>query len=116
MIPGIIATFFDGGIAGVFGFKYGGKKSAIISGIVVGLVQILGGVIFTKLSGLATLGATYGNTDFGSTMAILVVIMNALKNVWLFVALLICIYVIASVLLKKNFETKEYNKVEQVKA
>lgn len=116
MIPGIIATFFDGGVAGVFGFKYGGKKSAVISGIAVGLVQILGGVLFTKLSGLATLGATYGNTDFGSTMAILVVIMNALKNVWLFVALLICIYVIASVLLKKNFETKENYEVDQVEA
>jgi PTS system ascorbate-specific IIC component len=43
MIPGIIATFFDGGVAGVFGFKYGGKKSAVISGIAVGLVQILVG-------------------------------------------------------------------------
>jgi len=49
-------------------------------------------------------------------MAILAAIMNVLKNIWLFVALLIVIYGIACVLLKKNFETKEYNKVEQVKA
>lgn len=103
MIPGIIATFFDGGIAGVFGFKYGGKKSAFVSGLVIGVVQILGGVIFTTLSGLSTIGATYGNTDFGSTMALLVGIMKVLGNVWIFAALLIAIYVLACVLLKKYF-------------
>ncbi len=103
MIPGIIATFFDGGIAGVFGFKYGGRKAAFISGLVVGIVQILGGVIFTTLSGLDTLGATYGNTDFGTTMALLAAIMNVLGNVWFFVALLVVIYIVASVLLKKYF-------------
>ena len=63
MIPGIIATFFDGGIAGVFGYKYGGRKAAFVSGVVVGLIQILGGVFFTQMSGLAGIGATYGNTD-----------------------------------------------------
>ncbi|MCR0335950.1 hypothetical protein MKA38_08745 [[Clostridium] innocuum] len=107
MIPGIIATFFDGGIAGVFGFKYGGKKAAILSGIVVGLLQILGGVLFTTVSGLDTLGATYGNTDFGSSMMILSEIMNVLGNVWFFVALLIAVYVIACVFLKKHFQKEE---------
>lgn len=106
MIPGIIATFFDGGIAGVFGFKYGGKKSALISGLAVGVLQILGGVIFTVVSGLSTLGATYGNTDFGSTMAILVSIMKVLGNVWVFAALLIAIYVLACIPLKKYFAEK----------
>lgn len=106
MIPGIIATFFDGGIAGVFGFKYGGKKSALISGLAIGVIQILGGVIFTVVSGLSTLGATYGNTDFGSTMAILVSIMKVLGNVWVFAALLIAIYVLACIPLKKYFAEK----------
>lgn len=103
MIPGIIATFFDGGIAGVFGFKYGGKKAAFVSGLAVGLVQILGGVIFTVVSGMNTLGATYGNTDFGSSMALLAVIMNVIGNVWFFLVLLVLIYVAACVLLKKQF-------------
>ncbi len=104
MIPGIIATFFDGGIAGVFGFKYGGKKSAIISGLIVGLIQILGGVLFTTVSGLNTLGATYGNTDFGSSMMVLSEIMNILGNVWFFIILLIVIYLIACRFLKKYFK------------
>ncbi len=104
MIPGIIATFFDGGIAGVFGFKYGGRKAALISGIVCGLVQILGGVIFARTTGLATLGATYGNTDFGSTMMLLSVCMNVLRNPIIFAVLLVGIYVLACFLLKKNFD------------
>ena len=104
MIPGIIATFFDGGIAGVFGFKYGGRKAAFISGLVVGIVQILGGVIFTTLSGLDTLGATYGNTDFGTSMALLAAVMNVLGNVWVFGALLAAIYLVACLFLKKYFK------------
>lgn len=103
MIPGIIATFFDGGIAGVFGFKYGGKKSAFLSGLTIGILQILGGVIFTTLSGLDTLGATYGNTDFGTTMPILAGLMKVLGNVWIFAILLVAIYIFASFMLKKYF-------------
>ena len=104
MIPGIIATFFDGGIAGVFGFKYGGRKAALIGGIVCGMVQILGGVVFANVTGLAGLGATYGNTDFGSTMMLLSLVMNVLRNPIIFAVVLVAIYVLASVLLKKNFE------------
>ena len=104
MIPGIIATFFDGGICGVFGYKYGGKKAALISGIVCGVIQILGGLVFANVTGLASLGATYGNTDFGSTMMLLSLIMNAIRNPWIFVVILIAIYAVACVFLKKNFE------------
>lgn len=100
MIPGIIATFFDGGIAGVFGYKYGGKKSAFISGLLVGIIQILGGVIFTQLAGLAKLGATYGNTDFGVIWPILAYIMSLLGNVWIFIALVVILFIVANRLLK----------------
>jgi PTS system ascorbate-specific IIC component len=89
MIPGIIATFFDGGIAGVFGYKYGGKKAALIAGIVVGLIQILGGVFFTQMAGLAELGATYGNTDFGSIWIGIAGVMSVLRNIWVFLPVLI---------------------------
>ena len=101
-----IASLFDGGIAGVFGFKYGGKKAAFVSGLAVGWIQILGGVIFTVVSGLNTLGATYGNTDFGSSMALLAVIMNVIGNVWFFLVLLVLIYVAACMLLKKQFASE----------
>ena len=100
MIPGIIATFFDGGIAGVFGFKYGGKKAALISGLVCGLVQILGGVFFTQWSGMAALGATYGNTDFGSLWLIITPIMKVVGNVWFFMAIIVALFVLACFLLK----------------
>lgn len=103
MIPGIIATFFDGGIAGVFGFKYGGRRAAFFGGLVVGMVQILGGVLFTTMSGLGTLGATYGNTDFGTTMMLLTAVMKAVGNVWFFVAVLAVIYGLACVLLRRYF-------------
>lgn len=100
MIPGIIATFFDGGIAGVFGFKFGGKKAAFISGLACGLVQILGGMFFTMWSGLADIGATYGNTDFGSLWLILTPLMSLLGNVWVFMAILLAIFVGACFILK----------------
>lgn len=104
MIPGIIATFFDGGIAGVFGYKYGGKKAALISGVVVGLIQILGGVFFTQMSGLAQLGATYGNTDFGSIWIGIAGVMSIFRNIWVFLPILIAAFIVAILLLrpKKN--------------
>lgn len=73
---------------------------------VVGCEQILGGVIFTVVSGLGTLGATYGNTDFGSSMALLAVTMNIIGSVWFFLILLVLIYVAACALLKKQFATE----------
>lgn len=114
LIPGIIATFFDGGVAGVFGFKYGGRKAAFISGLVVGLVQILGGLFFTKWTGFDQLGATWGNTDFGSTMMALSGIMKVLPSEWLFVALLIGIYVIASLRLKHLFVVPKEEQAQTV--
>jgi len=106
MIPGIIATFFDGGIAGVFGYKYGGKKAAFISGIVVGLIQILGGVFFTQLSGLAELGATYGNTDFGSIWIIISGVMSIVRNIWVFLLILIVAFAGAILALKPKKSEK----------
>lgn len=102
MIPGIIATFFDGGIAGVFGFKYGGKKAALISGLVCGLIQILGGVFFTQWSGMAALGATYGNTDFGSLWLAITPVMSLLSNVWFFMAIIVAVFVVACFLLRQK--------------
>ena len=54
-------------------------------------------------TGLDTLGATYGNTDFGSSMMLLSLLMKLLGNVWFFLVLVAAIYVLASVLLKKQF-------------
>ena len=106
MIPGIIATFFDGGIAGVFGFKYGGRKGAFLGGLTCGLVQILGGLIFTTMAGLADIGATYGNTDFGTLWVVLSGLMKVLGNVWIFLPLLIAVFVLACVLLKPKKEAE----------
>ncbi|MEL7601746.1 MAG: PTS transporter subunit IIC, partial [Bacillota bacterium] len=106
MIPGIIATFFDGGIAGVFGYKYGGKKAAFISGVVVGLIQILGGVFFTQMSGLAQLGATYGNTDFGSIWIGIAGVMSIFRNIWVFLPILIAAFIVAILLLRPKKDSK----------
>lgn len=106
MIPGIIATFFDGGIAGVFGYKYGDRKGAFVGDLVCGLVQILGGLVFTTWSGLAELGATYGNTDFGTIWIAISGIAKVLSNVWVFMAVIVAVFVVACLLLKpkKNAE------------
>ena len=104
MLPGIIATFFDGGISGVFGFKYGGRKAALICGIIVGLVQSLGGMFFTQMSGMATIGATYGNTDFGSIWIAIAGVMGIISNIWVFLVVLLIAFGVAVFLLKPKKE------------
>ncbi|MBY7144556.1 PTS ascorbate transporter subunit IIC [Virgibacillus sp. NKC19-3] len=55
-LPSIIGGFFTGGIAGIFGNTLGGRRGAIISGIVYGLILTIPVALFYPLFGLEIYG------------------------------------------------------------
>ena len=52
VLPGFVPLFFAGGPIGVVANKYGGYKSAIICGFLLGIIQTFGSVWAIHLSGL----------------------------------------------------------------
>lgn len=57
-LPSIIGGFFTGGIAGIFGNALGGRRGAIVSGVIYGLVLTIPVALFFPLYGLETYGVT----------------------------------------------------------
>ena len=57
-LPSIIGGFFTGGIAGIFGNALGGRRGAIISGVIYGLVLTIPVALFFPLYGLESYGVT----------------------------------------------------------
>ncbi|NPV69459.1 MAG: PTS ascorbate transporter subunit IIC [Firmicutes bacterium] len=92
-IPGVIPTFFDGGTLGVFANHYGGWKATILAGLLVGVLQMIGGSFLAPLTALKN--AVYPNTDYTTVWVILSAVANALKNIWLFMAVFAAIAVFA---------------------
>lgn len=57
-LPSIIGGFFTGGIAGIFGNTWGGRRGAIISGLIYGLVLTIPVALFFPMYGLEAYGVT----------------------------------------------------------
>jgi len=55
-LPSIIGGFFTGGIAGIFGNALGGRRGAMISGLVYGLILTVPVALFYPLFGLEVYG------------------------------------------------------------
>jgi len=55
-LPAVIGAFFTGGIAGIFGNALGGRRGAIISGVVYGLILTIPVALFYPLFGLKVYG------------------------------------------------------------
>ncbi|WP_164667875.1 PTS ascorbate transporter subunit IIC [Virgibacillus doumboii] len=55
-LPSIIGGFFTGGMAGIFGNALGGRRGAVVSGIVYGLILTIPVALFYPLFGLETYG------------------------------------------------------------
>jgi PTS system ascorbate-specific IIC component len=65
IVPGLVPHFFVGGGAGVIGNAFGGRRGAVIGGIVNGIIISLGAALL--LPALGSLGfenTTYGDADF----------------------------------------------------
>jgi PTS system ascorbate-specific IIC component len=82
ILPSMIIHFFVGGTAGVFGNSTGGRKGAILGGLLNGFAFTqLAGLTYTSFGGLNPdwAGSSFGDTDFGVVGNILSFLGNLLK-------------------------------------
>lgn len=65
IIPGMVAQFFDGGAAGVYGNATGGRRGAILGSFVNGLlITILPALLLPYMGSLGKTSMTFADTDF----------------------------------------------------
>lgn len=65
IVPGLVPHFFVGGGAGVIGNAFGGRRGAVIGGIVNGLIISFGAAfLLPALGGLGFQNTTFGDADF----------------------------------------------------
>ncbi|MFF9785252.1 PTS ascorbate transporter subunit IIC [Streptomyces nigrescens] len=66
ILPGMVAHFFTGGTAGVFGNATGGRRGAVAGGFVNGvLITFLPALLLQVLGSLGLANTTFGDADFG---------------------------------------------------
>ena len=95
----IIGAFFTGGVAGIFGNARGGLRGAIIGGFVYGFLLIFGSAFLFTIFDYAA----YGAAGVGHDCIDVMVIMTALKNPWIGIALIVVCFAFLCVKnLKKN--------------
>ncbi|MDX5630255.1 MULTISPECIES: PTS sugar transporter subunit IIC [unclassified Brenneria] len=83
ILPGLLTNFFAGGAAGVFGNALGGRRGAIIGGVVHGLfITFLPAILVPLLETFGFIGVTFSDSDVISTGLIL---GHAFQNDWPFV-------------------------------
>lgn len=93
----IIGAFFTGGVAGIFGNARGGRRGAIISGLLYGFILILGsGFIFTIFD-----YTKYGAAGVGHDCIDVMALILLLKNFYIGLIVIILAFIILSV-----FKTK----------
>jgi PTS system ascorbate-specific IIC component len=64
VIPGMIAQFFDGGAAGIYGNATGGRRGAVLGSFVNGfLITLLPALVLPFLGSLQAVNATFADTD-----------------------------------------------------
>jgi PTS system ascorbate-specific IIC component len=82
ILPSMIAHFFVGGTAGVFGNSTGGWKGAILGGFTTGLMlTLLAGTTYTALGAMNPewVGCSFCDTDFGVLGNVLAFLGSLLK-------------------------------------
>ena len=62
---GLTSFYFVGGVAGVFGNAYGGKRGAIVASAFIGvLTVVMCSVFMTALGGMDSMGFAFGETEY----------------------------------------------------
>ncbi|VDR26070.1 Ascorbate-specific PTS system EIIC component [Raoultella terrigena] len=83
ILPGLLTNFFAGGAAGVFGNAMGGRKGAIIGGVIHGIfITLLPAILVPLLETFGFKGVTFSDSDVISTGLVL---GHAFQNDWSFV-------------------------------
>ena len=83
ILPGLLTNFFAGGAAGVVGNSRGGRKGAIICGVVHGLfITLRPAILVPLLETFGFKGVTFSDSDVIATGLVL---GHAFQNEWPFV-------------------------------
>ncbi len=81
VLPGIISHFFSGATSGLFGYVYGGKKGAIFSSFVHGiLISFLSLLAFPIFSNLGIIRTTFGDSDFSVVSMLLKYVLDFINT------------------------------------
>jgi PTS system ascorbate-specific IIC component len=80
VIPGFIPLFFSGGPIGVLANKFGGYKSVMVCGILLGMIQSLGTVWMIPLIGIPDGMGWSGMFDFSTVWPALTEIFRAIAK------------------------------------
>ena len=84
ILPGLLTNFFAGGTAGIFGNAMGGRRGAIIGGVVHGLfITFLPAILIPLLETYGFVGVTFSDSD---VIASGLLLGHAFNGNWVFVA------------------------------
>ncbi|OLQ91628.1 PTS ascorbate transporter subunit IIC [Vibrio ponticus] len=108
ILPGLLTNFFAGGTAGIFGNAMGGRRGAIIGGVVHGLfITFLPAILIPLLETYGFVGVTFSDSDVISTGLLL---GNAFNGNWGFVITFIVFVVAVTWFVNKSLANKEEQK------
>ncbi|KIF54353.1 PTS sugar transporter subunit IIC [Vibrio owensii] len=107
ILPGLLTNFFAGGTAGIFGNAIGGRRGAMIGGVVHGLfITFLPAILIPLLETYGFVGVTFSDSDVISTGLLL---GNAFNGNWLFVFGFVAFIVAITTYVHRSID-KEINK------
>lgn len=100
----IIGAFFTGGVAGILGNATGGRRGAVISGLVYGFLLIVGSAFLFTLFDFAA----YGAAGVGHDCIDVMVILTILKQPYIGIGIIAVVFVLLCV-----YEAKRSKKEQQ---
>lgn len=82
VLPGFVPLFFAGGPIGVVANKYGGYKAAIVSGLLLGMIQSFGSVWAISVSGLTDGIGWTGMFDWATVIPLIQEALKFISNLF----------------------------------
>ncbi len=101
ILPGLLTNFFAGGTAGIFGNAMGGRKGAIIGGVVHGLfITLLPAILIPLLETYGFVGVTFSDSD---VIASGLLLGHAFNGNWGFVGAFVAFAAVITWYVNKSF-------------
>lgn len=85
----IIGAFFTGGVAGILGNATGGRRGAVISGVIYGFLLIVGSAFLFTLFDFAA----YGAVGVGHDCIDVMVILSIMKQPFIAIAIIVVVFI-----------------------
>ncbi|MCL9776849.1 PTS sugar transporter subunit IIC [Vibrio methylphosphonaticus] len=110
ILPGLLTNFFAGGTAGIFGNAMGGRRGAVIGGVVHGLfITFLPAILIPLLETYGFVGVTFSDSD---VIASGLLLGHAFNGNWLFVASFVGFAAAITWYVNKSLKTEKSEQAE----